>query len=100
MEAFRFAQNALMQTNFLLGTIQLTEPARMKLKRLPYDLVARHAINEHGLITARERKRNRLSMQTVGPIISRYRVDPNDPKAGYVLVETDATWSNTLISLE
>jgi hypothetical protein len=42
---------ALMQTNFLLGTLQLTPEARMTLKRLPYDLVARHAINEHGLIT-------------------------------------------------
>lgn len=89
-----------MHTNFLLGTIQLTEPARMTLKRLPYDLVARHAINEHGLITKRERARNALSMQTYGPIISRYKADPTNPKSPYVIIETDATWGTTLISIE
>ena len=89
-----------MQTNFLLGHLQLTQQARMTLKRLPYDLVARHAINEHGTITARERKRNALSMLTIGPIVSRYRADPTDPKSPYVRIETDETWGSTTISIE
>lgn len=89
-----------MQTNFLLGSLQLTERARMTLKRLPYDLVARHAVNEHGTITARERKRNALSMLTIGPIVSRYRADPTDPKSPYVRIETSADWGTTTISIE
>jgi hypothetical protein len=89
-----------MQTNFLLGTLQLTEEARMTLKRLPYDLVARHAINEHGIISTREHKRNVLSMLTIGPIVSRYRADPTDPNSKIVLIRTDKTWGSTLISIE
>ena len=89
-----------MQTNFLLGSLQLTERARMTLKRLPYDLVARHAVNEHGTITARERKRNALSMLTIGPIVSRYRADPTNPKSPYVRIETSADWGTTTISIE
>lgn len=89
-----------MQTNFLLGQVQLTQQARMVLKRLPYDLVARHAINEHGTITSRERKRNALSMLTIGPIISRYRADPTNPDSPYVRIETDETWGSTTISIE
>lgn len=89
-----------MQTNFLLGTIQLTEDALRALKRVPYDLVARHAINEHGAITLREQKRNILSMHIIGPIVSRYRADPTDPKSPYVRVETSADWGETIISVE
>lgn len=89
-----------MRTNFLLGTLQLTPQARMILKRLPYDLVARHAINEHGLITDAERVQNALSMMTLGPIVSRYRADPTNPKSKLIRVETLATWSETLISVE
>lgn len=89
-----------MQTNFLLGTLQLTTKARMILKRLPYDLVARHAINEHGTITSRERKRNALSMLTIGSIVSRYRADPTNPKSPYVRIETSADWGETVISIE
>ncbi len=89
-----------MQTNFLLGSLQLTTQARMVLKRLPYDLVARHAINEHGLISERERERNELSMKTIGPIVSRYKADPTNPKSKLVRIYTDATWGETLISIE
>jgi hypothetical protein len=89
-----------MQTNFLLGSLTMTHQARAALKRVPYDLLARHAINEHGLITSREKKRNALSMLTIGPIVSRYRADPTSPKSPLVRVETDATWQATLISLE
>lgn len=89
-----------MQTNFLLGALQITQDARMVLKRLPYDLVCRHAINEHGVISKSERRRNELSMLTIGPLRSRYMVDPTDPKTRFVLIETDAAWGETVISLE
>jgi hypothetical protein len=89
-----------MQTNFLLGTLQMTPEARMALKRVPYDLVARHAINEHGAISTRQRKINAMSMLTIGPIKSRYRADPTDPRSKYVVIATDETWSSTLIHLE
>ena len=89
-----------MQTNFLLGSLQITEHAQLKLKRLPYDLIARHAVNDHGLATEAELKQNELSMQIIGVITSRYHVDPTNPGAGCVRIETDETWSETLISLE
>jgi len=89
-----------MQTNFLLGELKITEPARMKLKRLPFDLICRHAINEHGEITARERKANERGMQTLGAIISRYKADPTDPNSKRVVITTHATWSETTVELE
>ena len=89
-----------MQTNFLLGTVQLTDQARAVLKRLPLDLVARHAINEHGYITLRERRQNALSMLIIGPIISRYKADPTDPSSPYIRVETTEKWDETIISVE
>lgn len=89
-----------MQTNFLLGHISVTPEALVVLKRIPLDLVARHAVNEHGLITPRQRKINERSMKTIGPIVSRYRADPTDPRTKYVLVETSESWGATLISIE
>lgn len=47
-----------MYANFLLGNLRVTEPAKIKLKRIPLDLIARHAVNDHGNITAREAKCN------------------------------------------
>lgn len=89
-----------MQTNFLLGTLAITEQARLALKRLPYDLIARHAINDHGLASPAELEQNALSMKVIGPIVSRFRVDPTNPRAGFVRIETDACWEETLISIE
>jgi len=89
-----------MQTNFLLGTLLLTDPARMVLKRQPYDLICRHAINEHGNITKAEREMNERSLKTLGPIISRYRADPTNPKSVNVIIVTKDTWQETLIAVE
>ena len=75
-----------MQTNFLLGTIKMTEPARLVLKRQPYDLIARHAVNEHGHVTERELASNMRSMTTLGQIISRYKSDPTNPRSKNVLI--------------
>ena len=89
-----------MQTNFLLGALRLTEPARMALKRQPYDLICRHAINEHGNISKQERAMNEQSMKCLGPIVSRYKVDPTDPRSLNVVVFTKETWCETLIGIE
>lgn len=89
-----------MQTNFLLGTLKLTEAARLALRRQPYDLIARHAINEHGAVSAKEVRQNIQSLKTIGPIISRYRSNPLDPNSPFVVVSTKATWCETVISVE
>jgi len=89
-----------MRANFLLGTLAITEAARSTLKRIPYDLIARHAVNEHGLLTRRELRRNEIAMKTIGEITSRYLVDPTDASKGTVLVVTQSTWDETLVKME
>ena len=89
-----------MHANFLLGTLRITEEAKRRLRRTPYDLLARHAVNEHGHLTKRETRRNQISMETIGEIVSRYRVDPTDTSQGNILVITYKTWDETLIKLE
>jgi hypothetical protein len=89
-----------MYSNFLLGTLKVTEAARLRLKRTPLDLVARHAVGDHGLVTQRELKKNQVAMKTVDQIISRYLIDPTDPTQGRVLVVTDELWESTTVKLE
>ena len=89
-----------MHSNFLLGTLAISEGAKLKLKRIPYDLIARHAVNDHGNLTRREARRNEISMQTIGEIISRYLADPTDQSQGSVMVVTSEAWSDTLVKLE
>jgi len=88
-----------MQTRFLLGSLRITETARLALKRQPFDLLCRHAINEHGSITEKERKQNAESMMIVGPLISRYLIDPSNPRKGFVVITTNRDWSETVISV-
>ena len=89
-----------MYSNFLLGNLRITEGAQAKLKRIPYDLICRHAINEHGELSKREARRNEIAMSTIGEIMSRYRVDPTDASLGNVVIVTHATWDETLVKLE
>lgn len=89
-----------MYANFLLGNLRITEGARASLQRIPYDLLARHAVNEHGQLSWRETRRNQHAMKTIGEITSRYRIDPTDPRKGSVLIVTQATWDETLVKLE
>jgi hypothetical protein len=89
-----------MMSNFLLGELKLTEPARLKLKRIPFDLICRHAINEHGDISPDEAKQNHESMHTMGPLISRYRADPTDPKSPTVVIYTRQTWDETVVYID
>lgn len=89
-----------MRSNFLLGEIIVTDAARQKLKREPLDLVARHAVNEHGSVSLRQLKRNLTAMRDAGEIVSRYAVDPTDPSQGFVLVVTHPSWGSTTVKLE
>jgi hypothetical protein len=89
-----------MQTNFLLGTLKMSRRARKALQREPFDLIARHAINEHGLVTEKERKNNESAMTTLGELVSRYQVDPTNPRKGTILVKTSASWKVTTVVLE
>lgn len=89
-----------MYSNFLLGNLRVTPAAKMKLKRLPLDLIARHAVNDHGNITARETKRNEQALRRTGTITSRFYVDPTDHSQGSVLVVTHETWDDTVVCLE
>lgn len=89
-----------MYATFLLGDLHVSEQARAALGRMPLDLIARHAVNEHGQITPREAKRNEQSMNDAGEIISRYLIDPTNPSLGHVVVITDASWGQTNVILE
>jgi hypothetical protein len=89
-----------MYSNFLLGKLRVTDAAKLELKRTPLDLVARHAINDHGLVTEQEKQENKIAMQTVDIIVSRYLIDPTDPDRGRVLVITDELWETTTVKLE
>lgn len=89
-----------MYANFLLGSLVVSEGAAARLGRTPLDLLARHAVNDHGLLTKDERLANMKSMRQMGPIISRYPVDPTDVEAGFVIVETNTSWSETWVKLE
>lgn len=89
-----------MYTNFLLGELKVTDAARIRLGRTPLDLIARHAVNDHGRITPREIKANRIAMKTVGPILSRFMIDPTDLSAGFVEVVTDELWETTTVKLQ
>lgn len=89
-----------MYSNFLLGTLRVSRGAKVKLKRVPYDLIARHAVNEHGQLTSKENIANLAAMKTVGRIMSRYMIDPTDRAKGNIVIVTRATWDETLVRLE
>ncbi len=89
-----------MRSNFLLGALLITDDAKAKLRRIPFDLLAFHALNEHGRLTKRELRRNELAMPVGGKIMSRYLIDPTDPSQGYIVITTAKGGGETLIELE
>lgn len=89
-----------MRANFLLGVLKITPDARRTLKRLPYDLICRHAVGDYGSIDPATRVKNEHHMNTLGAIVSRYPADPTDPKTKYVRITTHATWRETVVELE
>lgn len=89
-----------MRANFLLGQISISYAASKLLGRRPLDLLARHALNDHGHITDEERASNEQSMRLRGVIVSRYQLNPTDPNTRFVLIETNVNWTKTLVSIE
>lgn len=89
-----------MRSNFLLGTLLVDDAVKVKLKRTPLDLLARHAVNDHGLATLRELRSNQHAMQTADAIVSRYAADPTDPSQGFVEIITTESWATTTIKLK
>ena len=89
-----------MFATFLLGEIVITETACQALGRTPLDLIARHAVRDHGQITSRERAHNDRSYDRGGLIISRYRIDPTNPRTKHVLVITRSGGDETVVCLE
>jgi hypothetical protein len=64
------------------------------------DLIARHAVNDQGNITAAEAKQNEMSMKVMGRVISRYYIDPTNKRKGNVIVVTNEDMDMTTVSLE
>lgn len=89
-----------MYSNFRLGTLHVSKAVRRRLGRTPLDLIARHAVEDHGLITTREAALNSAAKRSCGAIISRYYIDPCTPAAGTVLVITYVDWTKTRVILE
>lgn len=89
-----------MRSNFLLGELIVDPVAKQALKREPFDLIARHAVNDHGRASLRQHRLNLASLNTAGEIVSRYPVDPTDPDSGHVLVITHIGWDRTTVKLE
>ena len=91
-----------MMSYFLLGVIDIDDDARTALGRVPLDLIAGHAMHEHGHLTNEEHMANRQGAMEGGEIISRYRVDPTSkkPKSLNVLIRTHAGWGKTTVALE
>ena len=89
-----------MRSNFLIGSIVVTEQAKQALKREPLDLIARHAVNDHGTASLRQHRINLASLDKAGEIVSRYVIDPTDPNSGHVLVVTCPGWDRTTVKLE
>ena len=89
-----------MHATFLLGNLHCSDKAKKALNRTPLDLIARHAVNDHGIISKQEAQQNVVAMEYCGEIISRYLIDPTKPKRGHVLVITTASWGDTHVQLE
>lgn len=89
-----------MFANFLLGTLGISAAARERLHRMPLDLIARHAVNDHGKLSLPEKRANEASMASCGVILSRYPIDPTDHAAGNVLIVTNESWAETTVYLE
>lgn len=87
-----------MFNRFLLGSIQIDKDVSRVLGRHPLDMVARHAVSDYGLVSARRWKQNDLAYNSCGEIQSIYHADPNDPSAGYIVVTTKSGWGSTHVT--
>ena len=88
-----------MNARFLLGAISVDDDVKQALGRVPLDLVARHAILDNGLISARRRKLNAIAMAEGDEIVSEYLADPTDPKGPHIRITTASGWGRTDVTL-
>lgn len=95
------------RANFLLGHITITDEALRALGRFPYDLIARHAVNDHGSVTRKELQKNLVGLHgdgrlspVGGAIKSRYRANPTAVRSEWIVIETNDSWSVTTITVE
>ena len=51
-----------MHANFLLGTLIYEESVEAAIGRNPLDLIARHAVCDHGIVSRRQKVRNRIAL--------------------------------------
>ena len=87
-----------MFAKFLLGRIRIEDKAKEILGRTPLDLIARHAVLDHGQVSKAQLQNNLNSLATGGEISSAFFVDPGNPKAGQITITTEAGWGGTLVS--
>ena len=88
-----------MISRFLLGRIIIEDSVVKVLSREPLDLVARHAVLEHGLVNRRRVVLNHKGvMHRDSDIVSEYWCDPEDPLQGRIRVTTAADGSETVVS--
>ena len=88
-----------MHANFLLGTLIYEESVEAAIGRNPLDLIARHAVCDHGIVGRRQKVRNRVALGERGEIVSEYRLNPLHPEDGSIRITTSAGWGETVVSI-
>ncbi|MGA0610026.1 hypothetical protein [Caldimonas sp. KR1-144] len=89
-----------MKSRFALGALRTSQAAKSALHRIAYDLICRHALCDHGQISMIERRANERSLVHGGRVVSRYRSDPTNPNAPWVIVVTEAGGIHTTVFME
>lgn len=91
-----------MFNRFLLGRIHVDDEVRRLLGRTPFDMVARHAVCDHGLVSQRRKKLNAIALsdsQGGGDIQSEYIANIAHPEHGRIRIVTTEGWADTYVSL-
>lgn len=89
-----------MFSKFLLGALVVEEDVVQTLERMPLDLIARHAVCDHGTVSGRQVKANEIAMDGGGEIRSEYLIDPRHPEHGRITVVTVAGWDQTKVCIK
>ena len=88
-----------MHANFLLGTLIYEESVEAAIGRNPLDLIARHAVCDHGIVSRRQKVRNRVALDEHDEIVSEYHLNPLHPEDGSIRFTTSAGWGETVVSI-
>lgn len=85
---------------FPLGETLITEDAIAAIKRIPTDLILRHALLDFGRVSAAIAARNRRALKGGGQITSMFAIDPTDEHTKLLHVITTADRSKTYVCCE